>query len=33
MKFNTPAFLNDAESIGHSGIDPMAVAAFKKALH
>ncbi|MBO9595714.1 MAG: copper homeostasis protein CutC [Niabella sp.] len=33
MKFNTPAFANDAESIGHSGIDPMAVAAFKKALN
>ncbi|MGJ7031403.1 copper homeostasis protein CutC [Niabella hirudinis] len=32
MKFNTPAFANDGESIRYSGIDPAAVAAFKKAL-
>jgi len=33
MKFSTPAFSGDAESIRHSGIDPIAVAAFKKALN
>ncbi|MCF3107808.1 copper homeostasis protein CutC [Niabella sp. CC-SYL272] len=33
MKFSTPAFVNDAESIGHSGVNPIAVAAFKKALN
>ena len=32
MKYSTPAFANDEESIRHSGIHSVAVAAFKKAL-
>ncbi|WP_008582020.1 copper homeostasis protein CutC [Niabella soli] len=33
MHYTVPAFENDRETVQHSGINPAAVAAFKKALH